>query len=231
ARDGTTGAAQRPRPRGPDPGRRPAGRAPATPRVAAAPGGRRPRPRPAAGAVLPAFARPGEVGRDRAASGRNPRTRALMLRIRGRVTSINVQKVLWCADELGLDYERIDVGGKFGGNDTAQYLAMNPNGLIPVIDDAGFVLYESNPILRYLAGREQGTALWPASLRERADIDRWMEWQSTNFSPAMWGAFWMLVRTPAERRDAALVESSRAKSEKFAGILDAHLASRRYLAG
>lgn len=154
-----------------------------------------------------------------------------MLRIWGRVTSINVQKVLWCADELGLDYERIDVGGKFGGNDTAQYLAMNPNGLIPVIDDAGFVLYESNPILRYLAGREQGTGLWPAGLRERADIDRWMEWQSTNFSPAMWGAFWMLVRTPAERRDAALVESSRAKSEKFAGILDAHLASRRYLAG
>lgn len=154
-----------------------------------------------------------------------------MLRIRGRVTSINVQKVLWCADELGLDYERIDVGGKFGGNDTPEYLALNPNGLIPVIEDDGFVLYESNPIMRYLAEREGAAQLWPRELRARADVDRWMEWQSTNFTPAMWGAFWMLVRTPAEKRDARMVETSRAKSEKFAAVLDAHLAARRYLAG
>ena len=154
-----------------------------------------------------------------------------MLRIWGRLTSVNVQKVVWCADELGLDYERIDVGGKFGGNDTPQYLAMNPNGLVPVIEDDGFVLYESNAIVRYLAAREEHEALWPAGLRRRADVDRWMEWQSTNFTPAMWGAFWMLVRTPPEKRDPALVESSRVKSEKCAGVLDAHLASRRYLAG
>lgn len=154
-----------------------------------------------------------------------------MLRIWGRVTSVNVQKVLWCADELGLDYERIDAGGKFGGNDTPAYLAMNPNGLVPVIEDDGFVLYESNAIVRYLAEREKAERLWPPGLRERADVDRWMEWQSTNFTPAMWGAFWMLVRTPAGKRDAAIVETSRAKSEKLAGVLDAHLASRRFLAG
>lgn len=155
----------------------------------------------------------------------------MTLKIWGRVSSVNVQKVVWCADELGLDYERIDVGGKFGGNDTPQYLALNPNGLVPVIEDDGFVLYESNAIVRYLAARHKAEKLWPSDLRRRADVDRWMEWQSTSYTPAMWGAFWQLIRTPGDKRDAALVESSRAKSEKLSGILDAHLASRRYVTG
>ena len=154
-----------------------------------------------------------------------------MLTVWGRLSSVNVQKVVWCADELGLDYERRDVGGKFGGNDTPQYLAMNPNGLVPVIEDDGFVLWESNAIVRYLAARHSAGGLWPEDLRARADVDRWMEWQSTAYTPAMWAAFWQLVRTPAERRDAAAVEASRAKTEKLSGILDAHLASRRFLAG
>lgn len=155
----------------------------------------------------------------------------MTLKIWGRVSSVNVQKVVWCADELGLDYERIDVGGKFGGNDTPEYLAMNPNGLVPVIEDDGFVLYESNAIVRYLAARHHAEKLWPSEVRRRADVDRWMEWQSTSYTPAMWGAFRQLVRTPPDRRDAALVESSRAKSEKLSGILDAHLATRRFLTG
>jgi glutathione S-transferase len=155
----------------------------------------------------------------------------MTLKIWGRITSVNVQKVVWCADELGLDYERVDVGGRFGGNDTPQYLTMNPNGLVPVIEDDGFVLYESNAIVRYLAARHNAERLWPSDVRRRADVDRWMEWQSTGYTPAMWGAFWQLIRTPAEKRDAALVESSRAKSEKLSGILDAHLATRRYLTG
>jgi glutathione S-transferase len=154
-----------------------------------------------------------------------------MLKILGRISSINVQKVVWCADELGLAYERIDVGGKFGGNDTPEYLAKNPNGYVPVIEEDGFVLYESNPIVRYLAAREAGKRLWPEELRERADADRWMEWQSNTFSPAQRDAFWQLVRTPPEKRDPAAIEDSRAKSEKCAGILDAHLAKRRYLTG
>ena len=154
-----------------------------------------------------------------------------MLRILGRVSSVNVQKVVWCADEIGLAYERLDVGGRFGGNDTADYLAKNPNGLVPtLVEDDGFVLYESNAIVRYLAAKHSADALWPTDLRQRADVDRWMEWQSTNYTPAMWGAFWQLIRTPAEKRDAALVESSRAKSEKLSGILDAHLASREFVA-
>ena len=154
-----------------------------------------------------------------------------MLRIWGRVSSVNVQKVVWCADELGLACERIDVGGKFGGNDTAEYLAMNPNGLVPVIDDDGFVLYESNAIVRYLAAKHSADALWPDELQRRADVDRWMEWQSTAYTPAMWGAFWQLIRTPADKRDPQAVEGSCIRTDKLSAILDAHLASRRYLCG
>jgi glutathione S-transferase len=152
-----------------------------------------------------------------------------MLKIWGRVSSVNVQKVVWCCDELALPYERIDCGGKFGINDTPGYLAMNPNGLVPVIDEDGFILYESNAIVRYLAGR--GSPLFPQEPRRRADIDRWMEWQSTGFTPAMVVAFWQLVRTPGDKRDMAAVDASRAKSEKHAAVLDRHLAGRRYLTG
>lgn len=155
----------------------------------------------------------------------------MTLKVWGRITSVNVQKVVWCAEEIGLACERIDVGGKFGGNDTAEYLAKNPNGLVPVIDDDGFVLYESNAIVRYLAAKSSAGSLWPTDPRHRADVDRWMEWQSTGYTPAMWGAFWNLVRTPVEKRDAAGIESSRQKSEKHSAILDAHLAGRRYLTG
>jgi glutathione S-transferase len=152
-----------------------------------------------------------------------------MLKVWGRISSINVQKVVWCCDEMGLAYERIDCGGKFGMNDTPEYLAMNPNGLVPVIDEDGFILYESNAIVRYLASRSE--ALFPQEPRRRADIDRWMEWQSTGFTPAMWAAFMMLVRTPQPQRDMAAVEGSRVKTEKHAAILDRHLAGRRYLTG
>jgi glutathione S-transferase len=155
----------------------------------------------------------------------------MALTIWGRLSSVNVQKVVWCADELGLAYERIDVGGRFGGNDSPAYRAMNPNGLVPTIDDDGFVLHESNAIVRYLAAKARAVALWPSDLRRRADVDRWMEWQSTEFTPAMRDAFWQLVRTPEASRDAKALEASRAKSERLSGILDAHLASRPYVAG
>ncbi|HXZ48404.1 MAG TPA: glutathione S-transferase family protein [Usitatibacter sp.] len=154
-----------------------------------------------------------------------------MLRILGRLSSINVQKVVWCCDEIGLAYERVDVGGKFGGNDTPEFLAKNPNGLVPVIEEDGFVLYESNPIVRYLSARHAPGTLWPDDLRSRADADRWMEWQSTSFTPAQRDAFWQLFRVPEDRRDAAAIEASRARSEKCASILDAHLAKRRFLTG
>ena len=154
-----------------------------------------------------------------------------MLRVWGRLTSINVQKVVWCAEELGLRYERIDAGGKFGRNDSPEYLAMNPNGLVPVIEDEGFVLWESNAIVRYLCARERNTALWPEDLRRRADADRWMDWQATTFTPATRDAFWQLLRVPEAQRDHAAIEASRVKSEKCAAILEAHLARHTYVCG
>ena len=153
-----------------------------------------------------------------------------MLKILGRLSSINVQKVVWCCDEIGLGYERFDVGGKFGGNDTPEFLAKNPTGLVPVIEEDGFVLPESNAIVRYLAARHSAGKLWPEDLRERAQVDRWMEWLATSYVPAQRDAFWQLIRTPAEKRDAAAIEASRAKSEKCAAILDARLAGQRFLA-
>jgi glutathione S-transferase len=155
----------------------------------------------------------------------------MALTIWGRISSVNVQKVVWCAEELGLTYERIDAGGAFGVNDTPRYLAMNPNGLVPTIDDDGFVLSESNAIVRYLAARHGAESLWPEALQARAQVDRWMEWQSTEWTPSMRDVFWQLVRVAPEARDAGAVEASRRKSEKLAGILDAHLASRRWIAG
>jgi glutathione S-transferase len=154
-----------------------------------------------------------------------------MLRILGRLSSINVQKVVWCCDELGLRYERVDVGGKFGGNDTPEYLAKNPTGLVPTLEEDGFVLPESNAIVRYLAAKHSTGDLWPTDLHERAQVDRWMEWLATSFVPAQRDAFWELIRVAPEKRDAAKVEASRAKSEKCAAALEAQLAQRRYLAG
>ena len=153
-----------------------------------------------------------------------------MLKIWGRLSSVNVQKVVWCCDELALPYERADAGGKFGINDTPAYLAKNPNGLVPTVEEDGFVLYESNAIVRWLAGRDPEARLWPRGERERADADRWMEWQSTSYTPAMTAIFWQLIRTPEAQRDAKAIEVSREKSERLSGILDAHLASRRFLA-
>lgn len=153
-----------------------------------------------------------------------------MLKILGRLSSVNVQKVVWCADELGLRYERTDVGGKFGVNNTPEYLAKNPNGLVPTIEEDGFVLYESNAIVRYFAARDPEGRLWPAAPRDRADADRWMEWQSTSYTPAMTAIFWQLIRTPVEQRDPKAIEVSRAKSERLTGILDAHLAQREWIA-
>ena len=154
-----------------------------------------------------------------------------MLRILGRLSSINEQKVVWCCDELGLQYERVDLGGKFGGNDTPEYLAKNPTGLVPTLEEDGFVLPESDAIVRYLCAAHSAGNLWPEDLRERAQVDRWMVWASTSFIAAMRDAFWELIRVAPEKRNAAAVEASRAKCEKCAEALDAQLAKRRFLTG
>jgi len=153
----------------------------------------------------------------------------MSLRIWGRMSSINVQKVVWTARELGLAFERIDAGGAFGGNRTPEYLRMNPNGKIPVIDDDGFVLWESNAIVRYLAAKHGAGTLWPNDLRQRADADRWMDWHATELMPAMRNAFMQLVRTAPENRSQKLIDESNAATEPLMAILDEHLGGRHFL--
>jgi glutathione S-transferase len=154
-----------------------------------------------------------------------------VLTIWGRVNSINVQKVLFGAEELGLAYKRIDAGRGFGVNDTPEYLAMNPNGLVPVISDSGFILWESNAIVRYLCAKHGAATYMPSDLRTRAEADRWMDWQTTGLSPAMNAAFHGLVRSSEDARDGRAIEASRLKTETLLSILDAHLGPRRWLAG
>lgn len=131
-----------------------------------------------------------------------------MLKVWGRENSINVQKVLWCCDELGLDHERVDAGGAFGLNRDPGYLAMNPNGLVPVIDDDGFVLWESNAIVRYLCATRGAGTLWPEDPKRRADAERWMDWQLGTLWARMRPVFIGLVRTPPEERDGAALEEA-----------------------
>jgi len=152
-----------------------------------------------------------------------------VLTVWGRISSINVQKVVWCLDEIGLPYDRRDAGGAFGY--PADYSAKNPNPLVPTIEDDDFTLWESNVIVRYLSAKHSAGHLWPDDLRARADADRWMDWQTTNATAAMRDAFWQLVRTPAGERNQAVLQASVQASETKARILDAHLATRPYMTG
>src|ERR1700731_2064316 len=125
-----------------------------------------------------------------------------MLKVWGRSNSINVQKAMWAIGELGIAHERIDAGGKFGGLDTAQFRAMNPNARVPVIDDEGAIVWESHAIVRYLAASYGDGSLWPADPAERSQSDRWMDWTLADLQPAfVGGVFWNFYRTPAERRN------------------------------
>lgn len=154
-----------------------------------------------------------------------------MLKIWGRTNSINVQKVLWCCAEVGLHYERIDAGMQFGVNNTPEFKALNPNGLVPLINDDGFVLWESHAIVRYLARKHGQGTLCPADPCAAADADRWMEWYSTTLWNHMKPMFWNLVRTPPEKRNLTEVEDNRQKLAGYLAMADAHLARHDYLAG
>ncbi len=154
-----------------------------------------------------------------------------MLKIWGRTTSINVQKVLWCCAELNLKYDRVDAGGKFGVNNTPEYLAMNPNGLVPTINDDGLILWESHAIVRHLSRKHGKGTLWPGDEKVLADADRWMEWYSTTLWNNLRPVFWNLVRVEPDKRDMKLVEESRKKTADNLKIVENHLASRQYMAG
>lgn len=154
-----------------------------------------------------------------------------MIKIWGRKDSSNVQKVLWCCDELGVAFERIDIGGKFGGNREKPYLDLNPNGLVPTIEDGSFVLWESNSIMRYLVDKYGRGKLLPSTPEGRADANRWMDWQLTTLGPAIVPLFIGLARTPPEKRDPAAIENALKRTERAWGIVDSYLAKSNYLAG
>ena len=154
-----------------------------------------------------------------------------MLTVLGRSNSSNVQKVTWCLEELGVPYRREDVGGAFGRNRDAGYLAMNPNGLIPTVVDDGRVLWESNTILRYLAASYDTGALWEPDPGRRADGEKWMDWQLTVLRAPMSPLFKQYVRVPAGERDAVLIERSLKDAARAFSILDGALSRSPWLGG
>jgi glutathione S-transferase len=152
-----------------------------------------------------------------------------MIRIWGRSNSVNVKKALWCLEELGLPYERTDAGLQYGVVNTPEYRKMNPNGLVPTMDEDGFILWESHSIVRYLSDKYGKGVLWPVDVRARAVASQWMDW-AFSFQGSVRDAFWNLIRTPPEKRDAQAIEKARVKSGEMARILDAALAGRMYVA-
>jgi glutathione S-transferase len=154
-----------------------------------------------------------------------------VLEIWGRKNSFNVQKVLWCCEELEVPYRRHDAGGLFGVTSDDEYLARNPTGLVPTITDGDLVLWESNTIVRYLSARYGAGSLWPEDPAERALADKWMDYQLGTLFPAFKDALLGLVRTPPEQRDPEKIEASARATADLLNILDAHLEGNEYVAG
>lgn len=154
-----------------------------------------------------------------------------MIQIWGRTDSSNVQKVLWCLGELGLEFERLDWGGKFGGNNDESYRAMNPNGLVPTMKDGDFILWESNSVMRYLNAKYGQGRLLPSTPEGMADANRWMDWQLSTFNGAIVPLFSTLIRTPADKRDPKVVQGALEKTTKAWQLVEDQLAKNRYLGG
>ena len=154
-----------------------------------------------------------------------------MIRVWGRRSSSNVQKVLWALAELDLPFSRETVGGSFGGNRDADFLRMNPNGLIPVIQDGDVTMFESNAIVRYLSARYRAGLLRPEDHRALAAAEQWMEWQQSTFVPVVNAIFFNVVRLPPGRRNMAAVADARASASRVLKIADAHLAQHDWFAG
>src|SRR6476620_5612795 len=155
-----------------------------------------------------------------------------MNKIWGRNSSSNVQKAMWAVGELKIEHTRIDVGGAFGKNKEAPYLAMNPNGLVPTLEEEdGFTLWESNSIVRYLAGKfDKSGTLEPKDAKQRALASQWMDWQLSVLGPAITPAFWGLIRTPEDKRDPAAIKASQDKTSTAMKMLDAQLGKTPYVA-
>lgn len=153
-----------------------------------------------------------------------------MLKIWGRVNSINVQKPLMVLEEVQLPYERIDAGLHFGINNTLEYRAMNPNGVVPTIDDDGFILWESNTIARYLARKYGKGKLWPEDLQVQANQDRWMDWQQTTMIAPVNAMFAPLIRGVGDTSPEA-IEKGRVRSGQVMAMLEAWLSGNEFISG
>jgi glutathione S-transferase len=156
-----------------------------------------------------------------------------MLKIWGRNNSVNVQKAMWAIGELGLQCERIDVGGAFGKTKEPPYLTMNPNALVPTLEEEdGFTLWESNSIVRHLASKhDKAGILEPKDAKARALASQWMDWQLSIVGPAITPAFWGLIRTPPEKRDMAVIDAAKKRTIEVMATLDTQLAKTPYVAG
>jgi glutathione S-transferase len=154
-----------------------------------------------------------------------------MLKIWGRTTSSNVQKVLWTCAELNIEFERLDVGGPFGGNRDPEYLRLNPNGLVPTVKDGELVMWESNTICRYLCATRNGDRLYPRDPGERTHVERWMDWQLSVIAPPMGQLLQGLIRSRPETRDPAAIEAARNRAASGWAIVDDAVASQPYLGG
>ena len=156
-----------------------------------------------------------------------------MLKVWGRLNSVNVQKVMWAVDELGLAHERVNAGLHYGIVNEPWYRAMNPHGRVPTIQDGEFVLWESNAIVRYLAANySSGTVrLQPDAMSTRASADSWMDWAITTLAPVMTPLFWGLIRTPPDRRDAVAIAQHSEAMEALVQLLDDALAGKRFVTG
>lgn len=156
-----------------------------------------------------------------------------MLTIWGRKTSSNVQALMWCVAELGLDYTRHDIGHKFGGNNTPEFLAMNPNGTIPVIQDGNDEpIWETGAILRYLGNRYGDAPFWPKDISARAQIDKWAEWAKINIAiNFIMPIFWMLVRAAPQERNLAAVDKAIDTLGHYLGIAEQQLLRHDFLCG
>jgi len=154
-----------------------------------------------------------------------------MLKIWGRTNSSNVQKVLWCCAELGLPFELTKAGGEHGVVGTPDYRAMNPNSLVPTIDDDGFILWESNVIVRYLAQKHGLGTLCPRDIHDRFSAERWMDWQTNTLWPGFMPVFIGMVRTPPEKRDESAMAGARSDTARRLGALEAQLGETPFVAG
>jgi glutathione S-transferase len=154
-----------------------------------------------------------------------------VIKIWGRTSSLNVQKVLWCCDELAIAYDRVDWGGSFGGNDDPEYRAINPNGRVPTVKAGDDIVWESNTILRYLCATHNGGRLHPSDPYRRSQIERWMDWQLAVLNPSMTTLLLGYYRTPADKRDPAALEKARLQAVEQWAIIESQIKSRSFLAG